>query len=289
MCTPWATTADLCSPCLENLADYDVTLVEDALLTASEILYQFTRQRWPGWCEDTVRPTARYASPDTMRHYGTLDSRMVSRAETFGANAELLSSLIAGFAGGALLCNCRDQHQVGCSYISQITLGEVPITGIVQVKIDGDVVDAARYRVDDYRWLVWMPDQSGVDTRSGWPCCQRMDLPTTEDGTFEVTYTVGTPPSRGGVRAAAVLACQFILAWTPGGAGSCKLPKRVTSMTRQQVSMNLTDPVALFDKGLTGISEVDLWVQGVNRAVTHRGGAVVVPERRRQSVRRRTS
>jgi hypothetical protein len=79
-----------------------------------------------------------------------------------------------------------------------------------------------------------------------------------------------------------------MLAWTPGNAGECKLPKRVTSLSRQQVSMNLTDPVQLFDKGLTGIAEVDLWVQAIRSERQNRRGAVVIPERQRSQVRRTT-
>lgn len=269
VCTAWAGVEDLCSPCLENIDSYDAGVVGDALLAASDVLFYLTRSRWPGWCEDTVRPCAQYATPDTRRNYSTLG--------VYGTSAGWTPL-------GGLGCSCRDVHACGCSHISQIELGEVPITGIVEVLIDGQIVDAARYRVDDYRWLVWQPDESGVDTRRGWPCCQRMDLPTTEEGTFEVTYTVGTPPSRAGVRMAAMLACQFIIAWSPDSAGACKLPKRVTSLSRQQVTMALG--VTLFQDGLTGVDEVDLWVQSVLAGDRNRASVVVVPERRRQQIRR---
>lgn len=288
---PWATAADLCSPCLENVGSYDAEIVDDALITATEVLYNFTRERWPGPGQDSVRPCARYESPDSRRSraYAVDAGVVVQRAETFGANAADMLGLLAGSVGGQAFCGCRAQHQVGCFWLSQITLGERPITSIIEVRIDGDVVDPARYRVDDYRWLVYQPDPTGVDTRIGWPCCQDMRAVAGEPNTFEVDYTVGFLPERGGVRSAAVLACQFILAWSPGTAGQCKLPKRVTSMSRQQVTMNLSDPVQMFDKGLTGIAEVDVWVQSTNYALRSRRAAVVVPERRRQSVRRKTS
>jgi hypothetical protein len=286
ICAPWAEITDLVSPCRENAYNFEQDVIDDALLTASEILYHLTYEQWPGPCENVVRPCAAYCTVDTIRtHAYSLSSYGISSwPSNIGMNAETAIGLI----GGCMSCGCRDVHQCGCWWVSQIELGQSPIVSVESVLIDGNLVDPDRYRVDDYRWLVYLPDPSGDDSRTGWPCCQRLDLATTEDGTFEVEFTVGGLPSRAGIRAAAVLACQFMLAWTPGNAGECKLPKRVTSLSRQQVSMNLTDPVQLFDKGLTGIAEVDLWVQAIRSERQNRRGAVVIPERQRSQVRRTT-
>lgn len=265
LCAPWAAEADM--PCDPTELGIDAAVVTDALLVASSILYNMTLMQWPGPCQSIVRPCSRYESSDTMRRAGVQ------------------------LEAGSWRCSCRGQspYQPGCYYLSQIELGQSPIATVDEVLIDGEVIDPARYRVDDFRWLVFMPDPTGVDEHQGWPCCQRMDLETTEVGTFEVTVTVGTVPDRGGVRAAGHLACELAKLWTPTLAGSCQLNGRVTSMTRQQVSMTVSDPSGLLTDGLIGLVDVDMWVQGVLRAHRSRHAAVVVPERRRQSVRRTTS
>lgn len=54
VCEPWATEADLCSPC----DDYalDAPLLADAIDAASNILYRLSGGRFPGVCADEVRP-----------------------------------------------------------------------------------------------------------------------------------------------------------------------------------------------------------------------------------------
>lgn len=270
VCTTWAERSDV--PCDWESLGIDSSTLDDALLVASGLLYNMTLQQWPGECERTVRPCSRYETLDTMRTMPLVSGLYSARASMWRCS-----------------CRGRDVYQPGCSYLSQIGLGEVPVSGIVEVLIDGDVVDPDRYRVDDYRWLVFMPDPTGADDRQGWPCCQRMDLPTTEDGTFAVTFTVGSLPDLGGVKSAGHLACELAKLWTPALSATCALTGRVTSMTRQQVTMTVNDPSALLDRGMTGLVDVDMWVQGVLRAHRERRAAIVVPERRRSKVRRTTS
>lgn len=59
----------------------------------------------------------------------------------------------------------------------------------------------------------------------------------------------------------ALLVSEF---WNACRGGKCRLPKRVQSISRQGVSMQMVDPVALFENMQTGISEVDLWITAVN-------------------------
>ena len=68
-CTPWATIADLGSPC----DDYtiDTSLLEDSLQIASDVLFHLSGQRFPGECEATIRPCG-YRTPESC---GCLSSR----------------------------------------------------------------------------------------------------------------------------------------------------------------------------------------------------------------------
>lgn len=69
VCEPWATVADVGSPC-DDYA-FDLTLLEDSLLIASTALFELTGRRWPGTCETTIRPCG-YRRPDSC---GCLSSR----------------------------------------------------------------------------------------------------------------------------------------------------------------------------------------------------------------------
>lgn len=243
VCSPWATVDDIPSnaPCSEY--GFDEILLEDCLEFASNVLYEFTGRRWPGECSDTIRPCG-------MR-------------STVGWGRYVLGQPVAGTAGGlAGWCGCYRTRECGCHHLSEIKLPGYPVTAVTEVKIDGMIIDPARYRVDDQRWLVYLPDETGLDPRQAWPCCQRIDLDDTEDGTFSITYSFGTVPDRGGVMSAATLACQLALAFggSADAATKCKLPKRITSIVRQGITIAVLDPFTLFKDGQTGLAEVDLWI-----------------------------
>jgi hypothetical protein len=236
VCTPWATSADVCSPCDDY--NFDSTLLDEALDIASDLLFQFSGRQFPGNCQDTVCP--------------------VHPCICIGSRASRRY-------GNACCCTPRG-----------VELGNYPITGIDEVKVDGAVLDDSLYRVDDWRWLIRLPDADGVNP--GWPCCQRFDLPTTEVRTFEVTFTYGMAPPPGGVRAAAALACELALLCQPETIGACRLNPRVTNLDRQGISMVLSDPAQFFPEGRTGLAEVDLWITSVNPAGIRRRATILSPD-----------
>lgn len=172
----------------------------------------------------------------------------------------------------SVACGCTGVRS-GCHHVSEFALPGSPVLGVSEVLIDGDLVPEDRYRLDDGRYLVWIGDELGG--RGGWPCCQRIDLDPDQKQTFQVSYTWGGIPDRGGVRAAAVLGYELLLATKPKS--GCRLPQRVQSVTRQGVSYVLLDPMNLFDKGRTGLAEVDLWVASIGIGQTRRRSAVVDP------------
>lgn len=232
VCSPWATTDDVCSPCDDY--SFAAGLLDDSLLIASDVLFELSGRQFAGCCQDTVRPDlACLCGPDRWQH-------------------------------------CR------CGGLSEVSLGGYPVTAIDEVLVDGTVLDPSEYRIDDYRWLVRLPDPEGRSQR--WPCCQAAGQPTTEVGTWEVTFTYGTPPPPAGVRAAADLACQLALSCQPETIESCTLPQRVTSITRQGVTAVLLDPFDFLDDGKTGIYSVDLFLRTYNPAKLRCRAAVFSPD-----------
>lgn len=155
-----------------------------------------------------------------------------------------------------VLCGCRSTS-CSCENLSQISLGQYPITEVTEVKVDGETLVAdVDYRVDNFRWLVRLPDEDG--SRNHWPSRQRLDLASSEEDTFEVTFTYGVPPPTAGRLAAAELACHLALACV--GSDDCRLPKRVRSVSRQGVTIDTVDPQTFLEKGRIGLTLCDIFL-----------------------------
>lgn len=264
VCSPWTTANEVqtCAPCADVL---DATLA-DMIDVASDVLFALSGYRFPGECEDTVRPCG--GRPGNDGPIRQVEGDIVPTRST-----------ATGIQVG---CGCSSPRACGCGGVSEITLGGWPVIEVTQVKLDGVVLDLARYRVDDYRYLVRLPDADG--SHQSWPCCQEIDLPSTEDNTFEVSFTYGQAPPASGVLAAKVLACELALACT-GGDG-CRLPKRVTSIVRQGIAMTVIDPFEFLTDGLTGLYEVDLFLGTHGAARTKRMPAAVVNPDIHRAIRR---
>jgi hypothetical protein len=163
--------------------------------------------------------------------------------------------------------------------VQELKLPGYPVAPASVVVIQGENTYTAAdgiFRIDDHQYLVRLDGQ-------GWPCCQDMTADPTlgEPNTFQVSYDYGKLPPIGGVRAAASLACQLALACDPTAVdnGACRLPKRITSITRQGVTLAVLDPLTLFAEGRTGIPEVDLWLESLRYGDAHRRASVLIPGR----------
>lgn len=82
------------------------------------------------------------------------------------------------------------------------------------------------------------------------------------NGPIEVTYTGGAYPPESGKRAARVLANELLK--SRRGRNDCQLPERVTSVSREGISMTVLDGQEFLDHGRTGIYEVDLFLKAAN-------------------------
>lgn len=225
---------------------------------ASDILYMLSGRQYPGLCERTLRPTARPISW-TAAEWGQYVASLTGN----------------GFNSSWGTC-WGETHRM-CRNPPQIDMGVFPVREIVEVKIDGTVIPANEYRVDDNRLLVRVrPTAAATPTvRSGWPTCQAFDLPDTEVATFSVDVKYGMEPPASGVAAANALASQLALAHADQ---PNRLPMRLTSITRQGISMAVMDPMQFLDKGLTGVYEADLFIRASNPQRQRRKPRVYSPD-----------
>lgn len=252
-CSDWVTLGSVQADPRATLSNGDPipeALLIEGISVASEVLWSLSAQQFSGVCSDTVRPVRRYYDADDLGLWW------------WG---------VYRWRGGRYICSRPPERATGCGALSEITLGAYPLREILQVRIDGAVVDPTTYRVDDHRWLVRIsPDGFG------WPCCQQLQNdPMTDLDTFSVAFTYGQAPPDGGQAACRLLAIE--LAKSASG-DECNLPDRVTNITQQGMSFVLLDRMPFLDTGRTGIYSIDLWLSSVNPNSLARRPMVISPD-----------
>jgi len=195
--------------------------LDNAITSASDLLYSLSGRKFPGVLEATVRPLPQYRA--------------------MGYPTQRMPNVYWGVCWGIPHTHCEAPLAIG--------LGRAPIVDVVEVLIDGEVYDPINYRIDDQKWLV------RTDC-CAWPMCGcSCDY-------FSVQFHFGEEPPQLGTDAALILSAEMYRALTPGA--DCRLPTRLTSITRQGVSMVLVDPMDFMEKGLTGVYQVDMFLQAYN-------------------------
>lgn len=255
LCASWIDEGDVmecCAP-LADSGSEGAALFGAAADMASQILYSLSGNRYGGICETTVRPCA-----DPCR---------------CGWGQVLASGHMVGFSDYTGLWSNECGDTCGCGWLSRVLLPGYPVQEVSEVKIDGVIVDASEYRLDEHRDLTRLGDTNGRSRR--WPGCQRLDKPDTEPGTFSVSYTYGEAAPAAGIMAARELACQLALAMACHD--DCALPQGVVRVARQGVTIERAQ-MDMFGKGRTGLVLVDSFLGAVNPQGLNRRPAVWSPD-----------
>ena len=256
-CSGWVSAEDA-ADCCPALVGTDFDLLEDSVTAATEVLFPLSGSQYPGLCTRVVRPCAPLG--------GCGGWQLLSRGYVVNWSGHT-------WIGQAPSCSCGS--------LSRVELPNYPVREVTEVKIDGAVVDPSEYRLDGWRYLTRMRDADGV--QQFWPSCQDLDSPSTEEGTFEVSYTHGANPPRIGQLAAGELACQIYQACPTSGGSStaCKLPSGVVRVTSQNVTMDLDRFRAwgwTREKGWhTGLPLVDAFLNAVNPNGLRRRPLIIDP------------
>lgn len=163
-----------------------------------------------------------------------------------------------------------------CCGGSEYELGLFPVTEVTAVRVDGVALAEGTWEVRSRRVLhlpgVRSENPYATNCLPGVPdhlrgCCPR-------EVVADVVYGAG-PPQAGRV-AAAALAAELILAWTKSA--SCSLPARVTTVTRQNTTAVVLDPLDFLDKGKVGVYAVDLFLTTYNPTRRRRRASVWSPD-----------
>lgn len=231
-CEPWVSGFDVAECCGVAYDAATAPTLDRAAHAASELLYPLSGSQFSGDCTITVRPCAE------RRCWGPWDAHWANRPRTG--------------------CGCSAQDRI-------------PLAGgvreIVEVLIDGEIVDPTTYEVVDGMWLDRINDPLDPDTNLGWPTCENRRLALTEVGTFGITYRYGKPVPVSGMLAAKELGCQVYLSCTSSDPADCQLPSGITRIDRQGITIELNGFSAwgLTDgKWKTGLPMVDAFLNVVN-------------------------
>lgn len=243
LCGPWLDVGDL-TLCAEG--DFEPGALAKALAGANELLYIASCRTFPGVCTDTVRPCGYYSvGGGGTWGWGSSFPVLADGSRWIPWGIESLLGLGAPGFGG---CGCGGVESCGCTVHSAVVVPGDPIIDVTEITVDGTVVDPSLYALVDRRKIVRTDGE-------WWPCCQHVERAATEDGTFSVSYRYGAIPGQALLLALEVLACELATGWANDG--ECRLPRRLTSLVREGVSMAVLDPLQFLNDRKFGIYEVD--------------------------------
>lgn len=219
---------------------------DEFLCLAASMMYRLTGWRYPGCCDQKVRPCWQICDDCGGGAWG------------YGLPTP---TLINGKWYNKI-CGCACKTMTKCE-LSGIPLWPGPVKGIRRIWLDGveylpldpdDMGCGTRgedqngdrfWRLDDFRMLTRC---DGED----WPDCQDLCAEDDEEGAFTIEYCAGMPPPKDVRRAAAMIARELICACT--NRSKCRMPSYWDKIDRD--GMSITNTGASLDmicKGLTGI------------------------------------
>lgn len=259
-CDPDGEPGPKCGPLVDMTEEQRQTWIT----LAGDLLSAWTSGQF-GLCEVTLRPCRSNCHDGRSTFYGSGPGR---------SGAPWSPALVGGQWFNISCGTCGDR--CSCGHVEALTLPG-PADSVVEVTIDGLVLDPAAYRIDNRRYLV---RQDG----GSWPDCQDLEADEDSPGTFVIRYLRGRPVPLGGQLAAGKLACE--LAKAACNDRGCELPRRVQSITRQDVSIQMLDTFDDLDEGRTGIWLIDSWLASVTKPA--RPTRVLSPDLPRERGRRTT-
>jgi hypothetical protein len=235
-CSGWAPNHALCAA----WSGFTPTTQTYADRVASRVIWSASGRQF-GLCDVTVRPCWTPQQP-------------LYQAFPVGYYGEGYWSLqgapggVVVFAAGGCACNSACLCQP-----PQIALPG-PVDSITEVAINGVVLGAGAYRVDNGSYLVRTDGQM-------WPNTQDLSAVDGAANTWHVRYQQGQAVPDDLNDAAGLYACQLGMALT---GGTCQLPNRVQEITRAGVSIQYVDTGDYLKEGRTGYDQVDTILHSYN-------------------------
>lgn len=257
-CGTGESPAESGGPICSHLANLGEDVQVAVIGMATDYLWSVTGRKY-GTCPTSVRPCETPCGAGGDWGWGG-----VSGGSWYPYGSSFLRPMIWGGEWINLVCgSCAGRCECGPG-LSTLRLPG-PVAEILEIRIDGAVLPEAAYRVDNVG-IVRLDGES-------WPQGQKMSNdPLTDPDTFLVSYLRGRPAPPGGQIAAGALSCE--IAKMLCGDKGCRLPKRVTSINREGVTIDMIDSFSqMWTKGSTGLTLVDMWI--ASERIGQRGSTVL--------------
>lgn len=236
-CSGWAPNHNLCAAWSGFSADTQAYADE----VATRIIWAASGRQF-GLCTVTVRPCWLQQLPLYQTYpVGTYGEGYWTLFGTPGGGVQVFPGSQCACSGA---CACQPP---------QIALPG-PVASVTSVVINGVVLGAGAYRLDNGTYLV---RQDGLN----WPMVQDLSAVDGSANTWHVTYQQGVAVPNSLQNAAGLYACELGRALT---GGTCQLPNRVREITRAGVSIQYVNADDYLDKGRTGYDQVDMILRSYN-------------------------
>jgi len=260
-------SGELPDPCLLDGTPVNQTLIDNASLVASQILWAITGRQF-GTCQVSLRPCRLCSDPCCLPSFTNYayDGYGYGNYPYYPFHQED-GTWVNKSCGCQNNCSCKDLCIVQLPY---------PVCTVDEVKVDGVILPASEYKVIDFEQLIYTPSATGTPLPNNcFPYCNDLTKPDTEVGTWSVTLTYGRPVPELVLLGAAEMACEIIKSCVNK---PCRLPQRISSVTRQGVSVSFLDTMDFLSEGLTGLYFVDLAARVYNPRRLARRPAVFSPD-----------
>lgn len=190
-----------------------------ALQAATEVLWARSGRQF-GECEVTLRPCRRTCFNGDVSGWNDLTGARWPFPTLVGGS---WFNLACGGCGDTCACATLEEAMLPW-----------PVSTITEIKVNGSVLTADKYRVDDHEKLLRLDGGS-------WPLCNDLRKDDTQPGTWSVKAKYGVQVPTLGQLAVGQLAVEFMKACAPGGSASCVLPANVQQLVRQGVTISFGD------------------------------------------------
>lgn len=249
-CT-WDVSCAMCT----GWDDYPEDTRNAALWLASSFLWAATGRQF-GVCPLTIRPSQSNRGELLYQEYAVMPG-----AQGLGVPGGPFLFGGRWFNAGCASACCGNR---ACAIVLR-----GPVASVDEVLVGEEVVPASAYRVDVTGGTYLLVRLDG----ECWPTCQDFSTEPGEPGSFEVTYGIGYALPVGLQVATSLLACEYAKALT---GGPCKLPAKMTRLSRQGVEVELEAPSGA--DGKTGIREVDDVIAALNPTRRQRPPVLLSPD-----------
>lgn len=267
--------------CCPGLKDpYDPVMLNKAIVFATNILFRASGRQFPGVASRTLRPCSGVGGSGCgCSCAGGVDNGWGCGAGVLGItggwNSWAWDIALGGwqtsypYAAG-LLCGCEG----GCNGCVLPWVGlPSPVAELEEVTIDGVVQPLEEFAVQQYNRVV----RKTLDSNGcllGFPCVNVMSRESapygadpndgSRDNTWQIKYRYGRGPGEDGEWACALYACQLSLLWCNASDPNCRLPGRIQTLAREQMTVEFVSFERFLSNGFTGLNEVDDWIRSVN-------------------------